>query len=163
MPSLAWFVLALVYAISVSEAHAGEPADCGEAHKAIVTALFEDGWTRGDYSVFTDSFAEKIQFHYTDTERTVHREDLDGLVDAWRVAFPDLRVEVQGLVAEGDSVAARVTLRGTHTGGPWRGAEPTGNEVSMAVMFFFRFEDGRVVEFWEVDDQLGFREQLGLQ
>ncbi len=33
----------------------------------------------------------------------------------------------------------------------------------MALMMFFRFEDGKVVELWEVDDQLGFRRQLGIE
>ena len=44
----------------------------------------------------------------------------------------------------------------------WFGTPATGREVSVDEMMFFRFEDGLLVEMWEVDDQLTMRTQMGL-
>ena len=70
-------------------------------------------------------------------------------------------MEIEELLIENDLAATRLTLSGIHMA-PWAGAETSGEHMSMALMMFFRFEDGKMVEFWEVDDHLGFRRQLGL-
>lgn len=76
-------------------------------------------------------------------------------------AFPDIQITIEDLVAEGDRVAARQSARGTHTG-ELMGIPPTGKQVSITGMFIFRFENGKVVEHWEIFDQLGMMQQLGV-
>lgn len=137
----------------------GEPAH--SRHKASVIAMFEEGWNRGQIEVFSSTIADSVLFHYAGDPRVVSRDEMAAIVLRWRQAFPDLRMEIHELVAEEELVAARLTLSGTHEG-PWAGAAPTGRQVRMALMMLFRFEDGRLVELWESDDQLGFRRQLGL-
>jgi predicted ester cyclase len=75
-------------------------------------------------------------------------------------AFPDARFAVERTVAEGDSVAARVRLTGTHRG-PLLGMPPTGRAVDLVEHIFFRFAGGKVVESWSVRDDLGLMRQLG--
>ncbi len=58
--------------------------------------------------------------------------------------FPDIHVEIESIVAEGDLVAVRVTFRGTHA--------PTGEPAVWPEMVFTRFSDGKAVESWEVTD-----------
>jgi predicted ester cyclase len=58
--------------------------------------------------------------------------------------FPDVRVEIESMVAEGDVVAARLTFRGTHA--------PTGRRAAWPEMVFARFAEGKAVESWEVAD-----------
>lgn len=128
---------------------------------AAVHSMFEDGWNSGDTGVFDESIADSVLFHYAGSPREMTRGEMSEIVLRWREAFPDLRMDIQELVIRQDLAAARLTLTGTHEG-PWAGAEPTGKQVSMALMMFFRFEDGKMVELWESDDQLGFRRQLGI-
>ncbi len=63
------------------------------------------------------------------------------------------------MIAEGDLVAIRLTLTGTHLG-EWAGVAPSKRKVSVAEMMFFRFEDGHLVEMWEVFDDQGLLRQI---
>jgi steroid delta-isomerase-like uncharacterized protein len=73
-----------------------------------------------------------------------------------RAAFPDLNVTVEEVMAEGDRVAARVTMRGTHCG-EFQGIAPTGKRVEVRAMDMFRISDGKIVEHWgHADDPSDF-------
>lgn len=129
--------------------------------RAAVVSMFEEGWNRGAVDVFSSTMADSVLFHYAGASRMVSREEMGEIVLRWREASPDLRMEIDELVAERYLVATRLTLSGAHEG-PWAGAEPTGRQIAMALMMFFRFEEGRLVELWESDDQPGFQQQLGI-
>ena len=58
--------------------------------------------------------------------------------------FPDIHVEIESMVAEGDMVAVRLTFSGTHA--------PTGERATWPEMVFARFSEGKAVESWEVTD-----------
>jgi steroid delta-isomerase-like uncharacterized protein len=79
---------------------------------------------------------------------------------AFLTGFPDGRLVLEDMVAEGDRVAARWTFRGTHAG-EFLGIAPTGRPVSMAAIEVNRVADGQVAEHWVVLDQLGLLHQLG--
>jgi steroid delta-isomerase-like uncharacterized protein len=64
-----------------------------------------------------------------------------------REAFPDMRVTVEDLLAEGDRVAARVTMRGTHRG-EFQGLAPTGKWIQVRAIDMFRISNGKIVEHW---------------
>ncbi len=64
-----------------------------------------------------------------------------------RAAFPDLRMELQDTIAEGDLVSRRFVLQGTHQG-PFMGLAPTGAQVTVPGMAIDRFVDGLIVETW---------------
>ena len=92
--------------------------------------------------------------------------DLEGL-EAWRQfsgsfaeAFPDIRLTIQDIAAEGDTVAARVAFRGTHRG-EFQGIPPTDKEVSFSSMEFNRVVGGKVEEHWVELDVFGLLQQLG--
>ncbi|MFI8007310.1 ester cyclase [Streptomyces sp. NPDC086010] len=78
-----------------------------------------------------------------------------------RTAFPDLRVEVEHLVATDDELAFAYTIKGTHRG-ELLGHAPTGKAVTYRGMQISRFEDGKLVERWGSSDELGMMRQLGL-
>jgi steroid delta-isomerase-like uncharacterized protein len=91
---------------------------------------------------------------------------LEGL-EAWRQftapfteAFPDLRLTVQDIAAEGDTVAARVAFHGTHRG-EFQGIPPTDKEVAFSSMEFNRVVGGKVEEHWVELDLFGLMQQLG--
>jgi steroid delta-isomerase-like uncharacterized protein len=91
---------------------------------------------------------------------------LEGL-EAWRQfsgsfadAFPDIRLTIEDIMAEGDMVAARVAFRGTHRG-EFQGIPPTGKEVAFSSIEVNRVREGKVEEHWVELDLLGLMQQLG--
>jgi len=93
-------------------------------------------------------------------------EPLVGL-DAWQqlaavyfAAFPDIHERIEDMVAEGHTVATRITWTGTHRG-EMGGLPPTGRRVEVTGMRFYRTADGRIVEHRGWDDSLGLMQQLG--
>lgn len=89
--------------------------------------------------------------------------DLEGLKEfysgLWK-AFPDLQMTIEDMVGEGDRVAWRLTVSGTHRS-DFRGVPATGAEVKFAAQYIFRFSDGKIVERWTNFDRLGVMIQLG--
>lgn len=76
-------------------------------------------------------------------------------------AFPDLRFEVEELIAEGDRVVARWTFHGTNRGA-FLGQPPTGQTVTFTGTSTFRLRDGRIHQIWVNMDRHGMLQQLGL-
>jgi len=74
-------------------------------------------------------------------------------------AFPDFRVTTENIVAEGDKVAVRWTVTGTHEG-TLMGVPPTGRPVKFSGMTIYRFADGKIVENWWAYDALGMMQQI---
>ncbi len=84
-----------------------------------------------------------------------------GTFSEAREAFPDLTVAVEDLMAEGDRVAARVTMRGTHRG-EFQGIAPTGKRVEVKAIDMFRISNGKIVEHWgHADDPTNFLRARG--
>ena len=79
-----------------------------------------------------------------------------------RPAFPDLTVEIHDQIAEGDKVATRKTLRGTH-GGPFLGVPATHRAVTLRVTDIVRLRGGRYVEHWGSADLYGLMAQISPQ
>jgi hypothetical protein len=81
----------------------------------------------------------------------------------FRASFPDVHMQVVDLIAEDDTVVGRFTCSGTHLG-EWLGYAPTGRRFeAVDEVSIFRFRDGRIVETWGLEDNLGRLEQLGLR
>jgi predicted ester cyclase len=81
-------------------------------------------------------------------------------VASYRAAFPDLRWTIENVVSEGEWVAVRLVLHGTHLG-EFAGVAPTGKRVTMQEMVFWRVVDGRLHTILSQADALGLRVQLG--
>jgi predicted ester cyclase len=75
-------------------------------------------------------------------------------------AFPDARVRVGNMVAEGDAVAETFVVEGTHTG-PFQGIAPTGTQITVTGITIIRIVDGQIVERWSEADFLGLMQQIG--
>lgn len=76
-------------------------------------------------------------------------------------AFPDLHITVEDSIEEGDKLAVRDTVTGTHQG-EYMGIPPTGRTVTYNEIFIARFADGRIAETWGVVDVLSQMKQLGV-
>ena len=88
----------------------------------------------------------------------------DGLKALRRLvehAFPDLKPTIRDILAEGDRVAARVGLEGTHRG-DFMGVAATGRPVATEVFEIVRIEAGKIAERWVLRDRLSEFQQLGV-
>lgn len=85
------------------------------------------------------------------SEPIVGREHWLGGVLEMAAAFPDLQTTVVDAVCEGDVVAVRSVLRGTHSG-RFNGLAATGRSIEVMSNDFYRIESGRIVEAWIVTD-----------
>src|SRR5215212_11381336 len=79
----------------------------------------------------------------------------------FRAAFPDWRMEIAELVAEGNMVVGRFRRSGTNQG-EFKGMPPTGKRMEVDEVYFLRIKDGRFVDFWGLEDDLSRMRQLGL-
>ena len=122
-----------------------------ERNKALVREIFEEVWNQRQPGKIADFYSESVR-----DEIAAHfRELLDG--------FSDLHVSLQdpGLIAEGDYVAMRLTVSGTHDSGPFAGQVPSGKRITWASLRIFKIVDGMVVATWAMQDRLSLMEQLG--
>lgn len=126
---------------------------------AAVRAVFEEGWNQERFETIEPLFAETFRLHIGATDRMTTVDELREIVRRWHVGFPDLRFEIHATVASDDRAAVHATLRGTHEG-PWGDLDATGRTIAVEHMFFFRVEDERLVEVWELLDTDTFRSQL---
>ena len=88
---------------------------------------------------------------------------LEGARAAHRImllGFPDYQTVIEDLVAEGDTVAARITMTGTHTG-DFMGIAATGTQVKFSGMYMVRIQEGKIVEHWGEEDGVSLLTQLG--
>jgi predicted SnoaL-like aldol condensation-catalyzing enzyme len=76
------------------------------------------------------------------------------------IAFPDLIRTDEDIIAEGDKVWVRTSYRGTHLG-PYRGVQPTGRQIGYRTVDIFRISEGKLVEHWDVVDQLDMLTAIG--
>ena len=82
---------------------------------------------------------------------------------AFRGSFPDVHMELVGLVAEGDTVVGRFRCSATHLG-DWRGNAPTGRRFEdVDEVYFFTFDGDRIASVWGLEDTLDRFQQLGLE
>jgi steroid delta-isomerase-like uncharacterized protein len=133
-----------------------------QQYKTIAQRVDEEVFSAGgDLSVIDEFIAEDFVNHTAPPHLQHGRESLKKLAGLWRTAFPDLKVTINDVLAEGEVVAVAWTGAGTHLG-DLMGIPPTGKRGIMSGVEFNKFQDGRIVERWGNNDQLGLFTQLGL-
>jgi predicted ester cyclase len=136
-----------------------------EQLKARTLEGFERMFNRGDADYVDEALAPDAVDHQ-EPEGTDFAPHLKDVIGVLRTAFPDLRFEVHEIVCEGDIVACRSTMTGTHQGplniGPMSSLAVNGTHVEVPHMHFFRYDDqGRLTDLWHVWNTLMLARQLG--
>jgi hypothetical protein len=120
-----------------------------EASNKATFRRFHDAVNTGDAEIISKTIDELVEPDAL--IRTPVPLDVTGsaaLKHVWAVllrAFPDLHVEVEDMIAEGDKLVVRNTVTGTHWG-EYLGLPPTGESVTYNEIFIFRLVNGRVAE-----------------
>jgi steroid delta-isomerase-like uncharacterized protein len=132
-----------------------------EENKAIMRRYF-GVFEQGNIDFLDELLAYDYLNHTPATpEVPTGPEGVKGVVSMFRGGIPDLRVVVEDMIAEGDKVATRYTLEGTH-GGELFGVPPTGQRLSIKSISVERVSEGKIREHWRITDSLEMMQQLGL-
>ena len=114
-----------------------------------------------DPAGFDRYYAEDVVYYGNDGE-VRGRENVKAYLGGFMTALPDLKLTIEDIFGEGDRVFSRARLQGTNTG-EFNGMPPTGKSIDLRwVMNVARVEGGKIVEEWEICDQLELLRQLGL-
>ncbi len=133
-----------------------------EGNKNAVRRLFEEVWNKGNVQVTDELFTPNYTHHDASTPDVGRGPESEKKrVNLYRTAFPDLRLTVEDLIADGETVMARWSCRGTHKG-DLSGIAPTGKQINMSGISIARFANGKIAEGWVNWDALGMMQQLGV-
>lgn len=129
-----------------------------EKTKAIARRFLDALWNQADFATVDELVAADYDGH-SSTE--IHGPDgAKQFVTSLHAAFPDFQFAVEDQIAEGDMVATRWAMQGTHQG-EFRGIPPTNKRMTMTGITMFRIADGKLIDGWTNEDVLGFLQQLG--
>jgi steroid delta-isomerase-like uncharacterized protein len=133
-----------------------------EQNKAIVRRLFEELWNKGNLSVADQLFSPNYTHHDSSTPDFGRGPESERKrATLYRTAFPDLHLTIEDIIAEGETVMARWSCRGTHKG-DLSGMAPTGKQFTISGVSIARLANGKMAEGWINWDAQGLMQQLGV-
>ena len=168
-------LLVALVAIGISSAESAQSLSETERNRQVVTT-FHELMNRGEWKEAADLFAPDVRHHIS--WRGVDKDEvivsgrttlLENTEDIFRT-FPDWKMEIVSMVADGDSVVVRCRVSGTHrgmgtkrvNGGFLVGVQPTGKRFQVQQMHWYVLRDGKITDHFASRDDLGMTQQLGL-
>lgn len=130
-------------------------------HKTTVRDLYET-IDRHDFDTFKEFFSSDGKCHISGAPEAIPIEVGAQFIQTFYKAFPDSVHTIEDIIAEGDKVAVRFVLQGTHKG-EFSGISPTGYPVKSEGIHIYRFVEGKIKEMWIVEDKLSLVQQLGIE
>jgi len=131
-----------------------------EENKALVRNEFERWELKGDETLVDERYAADCAYHGPGGLEFRGRDGMKQLMAMLGAAFPDKRYTIHDMIAEGDKVVSRWTLRATHKG-EFMGIPATNKQVAFTGVYIMRMADGSNVEWWLEADFLSLMQQLG--
>jgi predicted ester cyclase len=126
-------------------------------------ALARRSWQAVDNPDLIDEiYASDVVWHEPGGEDIHGIQEAKQFISLYKTAFPDMSATIEDVIAEGDKVVTRVTLRGTHQGETEEFGPPTGRQIEGDIVTISRIEGGKIVEDWDSYDNLSTLQQLGL-
>ncbi len=125
----------------------------GEQTGGLVCQALEAIWNQGALEVADALFAPDYVNHTAGSGNDSGREGMARSIAALKAAFPDWRVAIESMVAEGDQVVDRFRITATHTGSV-NGIPPSGNHIDALGIHMWRLSDGKLAEGWYLTDAL---------
>lgn len=129
-------------------------------NRELLERYITEVWKKGNPAAVEQFAAESFQRHTSPGAKPLDRRAQIERLKAFRTAFPDITIEVEDVVDDGDLIAFRSIMRGTHQG-EFLGIAPTGNQVTVGLVDMVRVADGEFVEQWGGPDMLDLLGQLG--
>jgi len=130
-----------------------------EENKSLPRRSYEEIYNQGNLDVADDIYDENFVIHMSPSDLK-GTKSIKEYALMLRNAFPDLKFKIEDQIAEGDKVATRWAVTGTHKG-EYMGVAATGKFVSNTGISLYRIIDGKMVESWVSSDNLGVMQKLG--
>ena len=130
-----------------------------EENKEVVRRFYEEV-TAGDTSAFDKYCASDVVLHQAGEADIQGLDGFKELVRMYLSAFPDATTEIHDQAAEGDKVWTRFSHTGTHKGELF-GIPASGNRMSITAISVNRLAGGKIVEVWDVTDNMSLMQQIG--
>jgi predicted ester cyclase len=118
-----------------------------QENEALVRRYFEEGWVKGNLAAVEDFMVPNYIEHQVPDVQLASRDSLKKLLATYYKAFPDMKSVLHDIFAQGDRVAFRWSVSGTHLG-DWVGIPPTGNHITASGITIYRITGGKAVEGW---------------
>lgn len=132
-----------------------------EANKALLRRAWDDIYGRGSLDSIEEFVLDDVVAHEPDGDvRGI--EDFRRYLTTYLAAFPDTSATFEDVIAEGDKVVSRYTVRGTHKGPTEEYGPPTGRQIVIEGITIYHVKDGKLAEMWDRYDNLAVLQQLGL-
>ena len=132
-----------------------------EENKQIVREFIDEILNRQRVELMDKLLASDYKLYFPGAPEPLTRETFPQFIAAFPTAFPDFQIAVETLVAEGDDVAVRFVLKGTHNG-EFMGVPATSRKVQVPGHVFYRLQEGKIVEDRPIFDRALMLEQLGV-
>jgi len=132
-------------------------------NKVTLQRIFDEVINKGDMSVIPELIAPSWSYQTPLGDEFKGTEGFKQFATMWRTALPDLKMTVDEVVGEGDTLAARCTMRGTFKGKLGK-IEPTGKKLNMTFAYFYAYKNGKEAGPPKgFMDMLTFFQQLGIK
>jgi len=133
-----------------------------EDNKALARRWFKEVWNEGKLETIDELLSPNAPLYgLGESDADVRGPaGFKPFVHNLRSAFPDIRITIEDMIAEGDKVSLRLDIRGTHKG-EGLDVPPTGKAIRVAAIVTAEIKDGKIVAGWNSWDQLGLLRQLG--
>jgi steroid delta-isomerase-like uncharacterized protein len=128
--------------------------------KGLVSKYIEDVWNNADLAAFNDITGPEYTYHFG-SHPPRDKIAMQQLLQELHIAFPDWRVQIQDIIAEGNTVAVRWSGMVTH-GGVFYGIPPTGKQIIVCGINIYLIEDGKISREWEQMNSLAMLHQMGV-
>jgi steroid delta-isomerase-like uncharacterized protein len=126
----------------------------------VLHKWYEELWDKWNVGMADELFTPGYVLHLPGSPAPIKRDVIKHVVTMFSKGFPDLQHTVDEMIAEGATVAARWTVRGTHRG-DFQGIAPTNKRVLLSGTTVHHMEHQRIAETWLVFDTMELLQQLG--
>ncbi len=133
-----------------------------QENKAVYKRFIEEVFNKADFSNLRQFLTDDYQIREAPPGTPPGADGVRAVVSMFRGAFPDLQITLDEVIAEGDAVCARSTMRGTHRG-PFMGFQATGKNVAMSTLTLVHIRDGRLCDSMVKNDVQALMKQLGAE
>jgi steroid delta-isomerase-like uncharacterized protein len=128
-----------------------------EMAKAVFTAI-----DAGDFDRLNELFADDFAVDVPGLTEPLRKDMLFQLIKTHYTAFPDWIHVIEDVIADGDKVAVKLTQNGTHKA-EYEGIPTTGIKATLPAMHLITIVDGKIKEWFAIEDYLGLYMQLGME
>ena len=132
-----------------------------EENKVLMSRFLEEVFNKKNLAAIDEFIAPNQIDHTLPPFLPTTPEGTKQAIDMFLKAFPDMHLTIEDMIAEGDKVVIRYTSRGSQRGA-FMGIPPTGKQMTVSSIIIARIADGKIVEEWGLDDQMGMLQQLGI-